>query len=208
MTVLQLIFYAFSTVAIGAALLVVSSANPVRGALCLVLTFFAMAGLWMLLRAEFLALVLVLVYVGAVMTLFLFVVMMLRVNRVALWEGFVRYLPISLLIVLAVVGIMISAIDPNHLGLLQMPEPAAPAAGFSNTVSLGDVLYTHYAFPFEVAGALLLAAIVAAISLTHSPRKRHKTQNISEQQSVSPKNRLRVIDMPSSPRVNPTSTGQ
>ena len=147
MTVLQLIFYAFSTVAIGAALLVVSSANPVRGALCLVLTFFAMAALWMLLRAEFLALILVLVYVGAVMTLFLFVVMMLRVNRVAMWEGFVRYLPISLLIVLAVVGIMISAIDPNHLGLLQMPEPAAPAAGFSNTVSLGEVLLHALCFP-------------------------------------------------------------
>jgi NADH-quinone oxidoreductase subunit J len=92
--------------------------------------------------------------------------------------------------------------------LLQMPEPKAPEAGFSNTVSLGEVLYTHYAFPFEVAGALLLAAIVAAISLTHSPRKRSKRQNISLQQSASPKGRIRVIDMPSSPRINPSSTGQ
>src|SRR5580698_2811763 len=117
MTFLQLIFYAFSTVAIGSALMVVSAANPVRGALCLVLTFFAMAGLWMLLRAEFLALILVLVYVGAVMTLFLFVVMMLRVNRVSMWEGFVRYLPVSLLIVLGMVVIMVTTVDPHHLGL-------------------------------------------------------------------------------------------
>jgi NADH-quinone oxidoreductase subunit J len=205
MTFIQILFYAFSAVAIGSALLVVSASNPVRGALSLVLTFFAMAGLWILLRAEFLALILVLVYVGAVMTLFLFVVMMLRVNRVGLWEGFVRYLPVSLLIVLGVVAIMISAIDPHHLGLLQMPEPPAPAAGFSNTASLGEVLYTHYAFPFEVAAALLLTAIVAAISLTHSPRKRHKSQNIAQQHAATPHNRLRLVDMP---RTKPTSTGQ
>ncbi|MES2217261.1 MAG: NADH-quinone oxidoreductase subunit J [Pseudomonadota bacterium] len=208
MTVLQLIFYVFSAVAIFSALMVVSASNPVRGALFLVLSFFAMAGLWILLHAEFLALILVLVYVGAVMTLFLFVVMMLRVNRVGLWEGFVRYLPISLLIVIGVVAIMITAIDPNHLGLLQMPEPPAPGPEFSNTASLGEVLYTHYAFPFEVAAVVLLTAIVAAISLTHSPRKKHKTQNIAEQHAANPRDRLRLVDMPSSPRPKPTATGQ
>jgi NADH-quinone oxidoreductase subunit J len=208
MTILQIIFYLLSAVALGSALMVVSASNPVRGALFLVLTFFAMAGLWILLHAEFLALVLVLVYVGAVMTLFLFVVMMLRVNRVGLREGFVRYLPISLTIVVMMTGIMVIVLDPQRFGLLLMPAPAEPAADFSNTASLGAVLYTHYAFPFEVAGALLLTAIVAAISLTHHPRKKHKSQNIAEQHAAQPKNRLRLVDMPSSPPpIKPIPTG-
>ena len=204
MTFLQLLFFAFSGIAIFSALMVVTASNPVRGALFLVLTFFATAGLWILLHAEFLALILVLVYVGAVMTLFLFVVMMLRVNRVSLWEGFVRLLPISLFIVAGVLTIMVITLDPHHLGMLQMPTPAEPAADFSNTVSLGDVLYTHYAFPFEVAAVLLLTAIVAAISLTHTPRKKHKSQNIAEQHAAHPKNRMRLVDMPSTPRIKPT----
>ena len=107
MTVLQMIFYAFSAVAIFSGMLVVGSSNPVRGALFLVLSFFAMAGLWLLLHAEFLALILILVYVGAVMTLFLFVVMMLSVSRLSMREGFVRYLPLAVIIVLMVVGLMV-----------------------------------------------------------------------------------------------------
>src|SRR5476651_1489088 len=112
MTPTQLIFYAFSTLAIFSGLMVVASSNPVRGALFLVLAFFSMSGVWLLLHAEFLALILVLVYVGAVMTLFLFVVMMLRVNVVSAREGFVRYLPFAILLALMIVGLMIIVVGP------------------------------------------------------------------------------------------------
>src|SRR5665213_89860 len=116
MTVLQIIFYAFSALAVFSGMMVVGSSNPVRGALFLVLTFFSMAGLWMLLHAEFLALILVLVYVGAVMTLFLFVVMMLSVSRLRLKEGFVRYLPFALIVVLMVVGMMVMVLGSGRFG--------------------------------------------------------------------------------------------
>jgi NADH-quinone oxidoreductase subunit J len=112
-------------------------------------------------------------------------------------------LPISLFIVAGVLTIMVITLDPHHLSMLQIPAPAEPAADFNNTVSLGDVLYTHYAFPFEVAAVLLLTAIVAAISLTHTPRKKHKSQNIAEQHAAHPKNRMRLVDMPSTPRIKP-----
>jgi NADH-quinone oxidoreductase subunit J len=200
MTTLQIIFYILSTVAIFSGLMVVASPNPVRGALFLVLTFVSMAGLWLLLHAEFLALILVLVYVGAVMTLFLFVVMMLRVNQLGLREGFVRYLPLAILIILAIVAIMIMVIDPHRFGLLQVPLPAATAADFSNTASLGMALYTDYAFPFEIAGVLLLTAIVAAISLTHRDIRTRKSQKISEQIAVRATDRLHLINMPSEPK--------
>jgi NADH-quinone oxidoreductase subunit J len=203
MTFLQLIFYAFSAVAIGSGMLVVGSSNPVRGALFLVLTFFAMAGLWLLLHAEFLALVLVLVYVGAVMTLFLFVVMMLNASRVSMKEGFVRYLPVILLVVLSMVGLMLMVVSPARFGLEAMPAPAPVPADFSNTASLGMLLYTHYAYPFELAAVLLLTAIVAAITLTHGTRRPRKSQNISKQNAANPKDRLRLVDMPSETRVNP-----
>jgi NADH-quinone oxidoreductase subunit J len=204
MTVLQLIFYAFSAVAIFSGLMVVSSSNPVRGALFLVLSFFCMAGLWILLQAEFLALILVLVYVGAVMTLFLFVVMMLSVNRVSVQEGFVRYLPICALMVLMIIGLMIMVVGPERFGLSQIPMPAAFPADYSNMVSLGEVLYTDYVFPFEVAAVILLTAIIAAISLTHRKSKKHKSQNISKQVAVKAKDRLRIVKMPSEPKANPT----
>ncbi|MDR3477121.1 MAG: NADH-quinone oxidoreductase subunit J [Gammaproteobacteria bacterium] len=204
MTVLQLIFYAFSAVAIFSGLMVVGSSNPVRGALFLVLSFFCMAGLWILLQAEFLALILVLVYVGAVMTLFLFVVMMLSVNRVSVQEGFVRYLPVCALIVLMIVGLMIMVVGPERFGLTQIPMPAAFPADYSNMVSLGEVLYTDYVFPFEVAAVILLTAIIAAISLTHRQSKKHKSQNISKQIAVKAGDRLRIVKMPSEPKINPT----
>jgi NADH-quinone oxidoreductase subunit J len=203
MTMVQLIFYAFSAVAIFSGMMVVASANTVRGALFLVLTFFAMAGIWILLHAEFLALILVLVYVGAVMTLFLFVVMMLSVNRVSKREGFVRYFPVALLIVLMVMGIALLKLGPAHFGLAIIPQPAPEAANFSNTASLGDVLYTHYVYPFEIAAVLLLTAIVAAISLTHEPRKRRASQNITRQHEADPKNRLRMVSMPSATKISP-----
>jgi NADH-quinone oxidoreductase subunit J len=207
MTVLQIIFYAFSAVAIFSGMLVVGSSNPVRGALFLVLTFFSMAGLWLLLHAEFLALILVLVYVGAVMTLFLFVVMMLSVSRLSMKEGFVQYLPLAIIIVLMVVGLMIMVVGSGHYGLAAMPVPAEPA-DYNNIADLGMLLYTHYAYPFEVAAVMLLTAIVAAISLTHRPGKKHKSQKVSAQIAVKATDRLRLINMASEPKSKPTQTGQ
>lgn len=201
MTVLQMIFYILSSVAIFSGVMVVGSNSPVRSALFLVLTFFATAGLWILLHAEFLALVLVLVYVGAVMTLFLFVVMMLSVSRLGTREGFVRYLPLCALIVLLMLGLLVMVLGPHQYGLLQIPSPAAQAADFSNTASLGAVLYTHYAYPFEVAAALLLTAIVAAISLTHRQPSRHKRQNTSAQIAVQRGDRVRLIKMAHEPKM-------
>jgi NADH-quinone oxidoreductase subunit J len=203
MTALQVIFYIFSATAIFSGLMVVASSNPVRGALFLVLTFFATAGLWILLHAEFLALVLVLVYVGAVMTLFLFVVMMLSVSRVKLQEGFVRYLPLAAVIVLLVVGLMIMVLGANRFGLTQMPMPVAQPAGYSNIASLGMVLYTQYVYPFEISAVLLLTAIVAAISLTHRKAKKSKAQIASEQIAVRSADRVRLVNMPSEPKNNP-----
>lgn len=200
MTFLQLMFYAASALAICSGLMVVSSRNAVHGALFLVLTFVSMASIWMLLQAEFLALILVLVYVGAVMTLFLFVVMMLSVNRAGLKEGFVRHMPICLVIVLMVVGLMVMAIGPERFGLAQVPAPQNMPADYNNMASLGEVLYTRYAYPFEVAAVLLLTAIVAAINLTHRKRpKMHKTQNIPQQIAVIAKDRVKLVNMPSEP---------
>jgi NADH-quinone oxidoreductase subunit J len=207
MTILQLIFYAFSALAIFSGMLVVASSNPVRGALFLVLTFFAMAGLWLLLQAEFLALVLVLVYVGAVMTLFLFVVMMLSVDRMNLREGFVRLLPLGLFVVLLTVGLMVMVVSPKYLGLTHYPMPTLPA-DYNNITSLGALLYTDYAYPFEIAAVLLLTAIVAAITLTHRKDKNSKSQNARRQISVRPENQMRLVNLPSETKFKPTQSGQ
>jgi NADH-quinone oxidoreductase subunit J len=197
MTILQMIFYFYSAIAIFSAMMVVGSTSAVRGALFLVLTFFCMAALWMLLHAEFLALILVLVYVGAVMTLFLFVVMMLNLDRVKLREGLVRFYPIGIIIVLAIFGLTALVVGPSRFGLDNFSIPPAQPADFSNIASLGAVLYTNYAYPFEVAAVLLLTAIIAAISLTHHERKPHKAQVISAQIAVRPEDRLRIVNMPS-----------
>lgn len=202
-TFTQLIFYLFSAIAVSSGLMVVVSNNPVRGALSLVLTFFAMAGIWLLLHAEFLALILVLVYVGAVMTLFLFVVMMLRVNVVSLRESFVRYLPFAVLVVLLMSGISIMVIGPEQFGLTIMPEPVEPAAHFSNIRELGNVLYTDYVVPFEVSAILLLTAIVAAISLTHRKPQQRKSQNPSQQIAVKASDRVRLIKMSAEKKYKP-----
>jgi NADH-quinone oxidoreductase subunit J len=211
MTAIQILFYLFSTIAVFSALLVVASNNPVRGALSLVLTFFSMSGIWLLLHAEFLALILVLVYVGAVMTLFLFVVMMLRVNVISMREGFVRYLPFAILLTLIIVGLTIIVIGPQRFGLTSMPAPIL-AANYNNLIDLGDTLYTQYAYPFEIAAVLLLTAIVAAISLTHRKSDRSKTQNGSKQIAVKREDRVKLIAMPSAKKINlsnkPSKTGE
>jgi NADH-quinone oxidoreductase subunit J len=190
---ITILFYAFATVLVGAALGVVLSRNPVHAALFLVLAFFNSAALWLLLEAEFLAIVLVLVYVGAVMVLFLFVVMMLDVNVAELREGFTRYAPLGAV----VAGIMILEIFyvvwVRHLGFdLAAAAPPLPA-GVSNTKALGAVLYTDYVLPFELAAVVLLVAIVAAIVLTMRRRPGHKLQDISRQVAVRAADRVRVV---------------
>ena len=198
MTFIHVIFYLFSTIAVLSGMMVVAAVNPVRGALFLVLTFFAMAGVWLLLEAEFLALILVLVYVGAVMTLFLFVVMMLRVHVVSVKEGFVKYWWLwAAPLVLIVLALTIKVIGPEHFGLSQLSPPVALPADYSNLTDLGSVLYTDYAYPFEIAAVLLLTAIVAAISLTHRKPKNRKIQRVSQQIAVQRKHQVRLVNMPS-----------
>jgi len=189
------LFYLFAAVMLAASFLVVVVRNPVHAALFLVLAFFTAAALWMLLYAEFLAITLVLVYVGAVMVLFLFVVMMLDINLDLLREGFWKHLPIAL-----VVGLMMAA---EMAGLLWRATrgaavAAAPsAAGYSNTKELGRVLYTDYVFPFEIAAVILLVAIVAAIAITLRTRKETKYQDPSVQLQAFKADRLKIIKMPS-----------
>jgi NADH-quinone oxidoreductase subunit J len=197
---LHIIFYAFAVFAVGSAIFVITAPNPVRSVLALVVTFFAMSGIWMLLRAEFLSLILLLVYVGAVMTLFLFVVMMLNIDTESKQSGFVRYLPLGIIIVLLVTGITITAIGPNYFGVTKMPLPQPEMADVSNTQQLGMVLYIQYAYPFEIAGVLLLTAIIAAITLTYRGPVRRRVQSVSDQIAASPATSVRLINMPSEKR--------
>lgn len=200
LTPLHILFYLFSAVAVGSAVNVVLARNPVRSVLSLVITFFAMAGTWMLLRAEFLSLILIVVYVGAVMTLFLFVIMMLSVDRESRKGGFVRYLPVGIMISLLLVGMLIVAVGPSSFGLTQMPAPALEAADYSNTAQIGLLLFTTYVYPFEIAGVLLLVAMIAAITLANRGPLKRKVQNPAEQMAVRPEDRLRIIKMPSEPK--------
>lgn len=193
LTPLHIIFYILSAIAIGGALAVITLRNSVHSALALVLTFFMLAGIWMLLRAEFLSLILILVYVGAVMTLFLFVVMMLNLDLETKRSGFVRYFPFGIIVVLLITALIIAAMGPQQFGLVQMPAPPAESASYSNTQHLGTLLYTVYAYPFEIAGVVLLAAIIAAITLAHRGPVRRRVQQPSAQVSVRPEDRVRLI---------------
>jgi NADH-quinone oxidoreductase subunit J len=197
MSIVEILFYAFSAVLVVAALGVITARNPVHCALFLVWAFFNSAVIWLLLEAEFLAIVLMLVYVGAVMVLWLFVVMMLDVNIAKMREGFTRYAPLGILIAALVVVEIGSVVWVKSLGG-GTPEAAASAAveGYSNTRSLGELLYTKYLYPFELAAVLLLVAIVAAIALTMWHRVGMKAQNISGQVAVRAKDRVRVVKMP------------
>lgn len=206
--ILQWIFYAFATVALFSGFMVIVTSNPVRSVLFLVLTFFATAGIWILLHAEFLALILVLVYVGAVMTLFLFVVMMLSVHLEKDRKGFVRYLPIAVIMIALVLAITIMAIGPEHFGLAQMPSPGLKPADYNNLTELGMVLYTDYVYPFEISAVILLTAIIAAICLTHRKAQRRQSQNISEQIATRPENRLRILKIPSEKKYKPLGAGE
>jgi NADH-quinone oxidoreductase subunit J len=185
-----ILFYVFGAILLASALAVILVRNPVHAALFLVLAFVTAAALWLLLYAEFLAITLVLVYVGAVMVLFLFVVMMLDINLDRLREGFWGNLPLA-----AGVGILMAAEMVLLLlrGSHPMPQPGAPPPGFSNTKALGQVLYTDYVFAFELAAIVLLVAIVAAFALTLRTRKETKYQDPSAQLAVKAADRLKIV---------------
>ncbi len=192
MTFSTFTFYAFSAILVFAALRVITTRNPVHAALWLVLSFFSAAGIWLLLQAEFLAIALVLVYVGAVMVLFLFVVMMLDVNFDTLRQHFRSYLPIGAAVGILVLFVMALVIADSAIGRATSAPP--PPAG-SNTRALGQLLYVDYVYPFEIAAVVLLVAIVAAIALTHRERKERKHQDPALQVKVRREERVRLVNL-------------
>jgi len=186
------VFYAFGAVLVLSGLAVITARNPVHGVLFLVLAFFTAAAIWLLLRAEFLAIALVVVYVGAVMVLFLFVVMMLDINLERVREGFWRNLPLALVVGGIMVVEMIAVLSRNIWG----QNPRQVPAGYSNTKELGRVLYTQYAFAFEIAAVILLVAIIAAIALTLRRRKDSRHQDPALQVRARREERVRLVSMP------------
>jgi NADH-quinone oxidoreductase subunit J len=195
-----ILFYVFATVLLVSALGVIISRNPVHAALSLVLCFFTSAVLWLLIEAEFLAIVLVLVYVGAVMVLFLFVIMMLDINLEELRGGFVRYAWFGWImagvVVLEIAGVVLT----RKLGI-DVTRGAAPLpSGYSNTRELGALLYTRYTYPLEIAAMVLLVAMVAAITLTLRHRSGLKAQDINKQVAARASDRVRIVKMDSEPR--------
>lgn len=201
------LFYLFAAVTVFAALRVVTARNPVHSTLFLVLAFFSAAGIWLLLRAEFLAITLVLVYIGAVMVLFLFVVMMVDINIDRMREGFWSNLPVAALVG-ALVVLELAAVLWSQFGRVGAADAPRLPADYNNTKALGKLIYTEYVYPFEIAAVLLLVAIVAAIALTLRRRTGVKGQNPSEQVRVRAKDRLRIVRMPSSSRPAATEPEQ
>ncbi|MDO8372541.1 MAG: NADH-quinone oxidoreductase subunit J [Burkholderiaceae bacterium] len=196
------LFYIFSAVLLFAAFRVVTARNPVHAVLFLVLSFFQAAMVWMLLRAEFLAITLVLVYVGAVMVLFLFVVMMLDINVDSLRQGFWRHFPLAAavgaLIALEMAAVLMGGFrvgEESKTAAALSQQAAAGAAGYSNTRELGILLYTQYLYPLEIAAVLLLVAIIAAIALTLRERKDSKAISVSDQVRVQARDRLSLVKL-------------
>ncbi len=188
------VFYAFGAVLVLSGLAVITARNPVHGVLFLVLAFFTAAAIWLLLRAEFLALALVVVYVGAVMVLFLFVVMMLDINQERLREGFWKNLPLAIVVGGIMVFEMIAVLLRGYFGFAEKAREIP--AGYSNTKELGRVLYTDYAYAFEIAAVILLVAIVAAIALTLRKRKDTRRQDPGAQVRARREERVRLVSMP------------
>mgnify|MGYP001823140051 FL=1 len=191
----KLVFYIFAAILVYAATRVITVRNPVHAALHLVLAFFTCAGLWLLLEAEFLAITLVLVYVGAVMVLFLFVVMMLDINLTPLKEGFMRDRPVGITVAGLMVLEMYLVLRTKSFDAESMPQPPRHDADYSNTRELGSVLYTEYVYPFEIASVILVVAIIAAIALTMRKRPSSKAQNPAEQVKVRSQDRVRIVKM-------------
>ena len=197
------VFYMLSVILLFAGFRVVTTRNPVHAALFLVLAFFSAAGIWLTLEAEFLAIALVMVYVGAVMVLFLFVVMMLDINLDRLREGFWQYLPLASFVSAMLALEMTVVLGSRTFGLSIVPSPQPHPAGYSNTRELGRLLYTYYVYPFELAAVILVVAIVAAIALTMRRRKNTRCQDPARQVKVKREQRIRMIQMPAE---KPSST--
>ncbi|MFN5792961.1 MAG: NADH-quinone oxidoreductase subunit J [Burkholderiales bacterium] len=195
------LFYAFAAILVFAAIRVITAKNPVHAVLYLVLSFFSAASIWILLQAEFLAITLVLVYVGAVMVLFLFVVMMIDFDLEKIRQGFWANLrvaaPVGGLIIFEMAAVLIRSFNVPQSAVAPLP------AGYDNTRALGRLIYTEYVYAFQIAAVILLVAIVAAISLTLRRRKDSKHQNPSDQVRVSAKDRVRLVSMPSVSRTTP-----
>jgi len=190
------VFYSFGAVLLLSGLLVITARNPVHGVLFLVLAFFTAAAIWLLLRAEFLAIALVVVYVGAVMVLFLFVVMMLDINLERIREGFWKNLWLALAVGLIMVAEMVFVIAGRYFDVT-VSAPRVLPPDYSNTRELGRILYTDYAFAFEIAAVVLLVAIIAAISLTLRRRKDSRYQDPAAQVRARRGERVRLVAMPS-----------
>ena len=193
--IVNLLFYVFAAVLVISALGVITARNPVHCALFLVVAFLNSAVIWLLLEAEFLAITLVVVYVGAVMVLWLFVVMMMDVDVEKLRQGFTRYAPVGALVALVVVAQIATVVYVRRLGLEQSVPTTPKPAGHSNTAELGYLLYTQYLWPFEIAAVILLVAIVAAITLTMRRRPGQKVQDVAQQVAVRAQDRIRVVKM-------------
>ncbi|MBU3560131.1 NADH-quinone oxidoreductase subunit J [Polynucleobacter hallstattensis] len=190
-------FYAFAGLLVLSALRVITARNPVHAALFLVLAFFCASGLWMLLKAEFLSLALILVYVGAVMVLFLFVVMMLDLDLEHLRRDFKKFLPVAFLMGAVIVLELSIVLIRSFIGTSTPVQPMLEEMATSNTQALGMLIFVDYVYAFEVAGVILLVAIIAAVALTLRNRKDSKAQNIHEQVSVNSADRMRIVKMDS-----------
>ena len=195
MTSAQILFYTFSFFLVASSLIMIFAKNAAKAVLFLVLAFFSVAGLWILLEAEFLAITLILVYVGAVMVLFLFVIKMLNIDKSTLRAKFAGYLPLGLIVAAIIVAEMTMVLGHEQFGLNIYPAPEKASADYSNITILALQLYTDYVYPFGLAAVLLLIAIIAAIALVHRPEQNRKKQDISEQVSVRAKDRLRIVSI-------------
>src|SRR5512134_576026 len=199
--IVNVLFYVFGAILVLTAIGVITARNPVHCALFLVFAFLNSAVIWMLLQAEFLALTLIVVYVGAVMVLWLFVVMMLDIDVAKLRQGFTRYAPLGALIALIVVAQIGLVVYVRKLGLDgDVPVSVPQSPDYSNTHELGHLLYTQYLYPFEIAAVILLVAIIAAITLTMRERAGQKVQDIGKQVAVRAKDRVRIVKMDAEPK--------
>jgi NADH dehydrogenase subunit J (EC 1.6.5.3) len=197
MTFDQILFYVFSFWFIASSLAMIFSRNAAKAVLFLILSFFSAASIWILLEAEFLAITLILVYVGAVMVLFLFVIKMLNIDKSTLRAKFAGYLPLGLIVAAIIIAEMTLVLGGNQFGLDVIAAPARHAADYSNITVLAMQLYTTYVYPFELAAVLLLIAIIAAITLVHRNEVSRKKQSISEQVNVQAKDRVRLVSITS-----------
>jgi NADH-quinone oxidoreductase subunit J len=194
----KFLFYVFALILLWAAVMVITRKNPVHSALFMVLAFFNSAALWMLAEAEFLSIALVLVYVGAVMVLFLFVVMMLDINIAELRAGFIRNAPVAILVAVLMGAQMLLVVGSERFGLDKIASPAPKPTDYSNTEELGLALFTQHIYAFEIATVILLVGIIAAISLTMRRRPETKYQDPGKQVQVKAKDRVRIVKMEAS----------